>query len=97
MPRYDEHLLVSPVETDYVIGYRPGVRGIRATIATFALKVAQLIDSSAVTSAFGQVGDVTRLFLPAQDGSRHEVVVRWVEGTSPPVYELLVDQNHTPE
>jgi hypothetical protein len=97
MPRYDEHLLVSPAETDYGIGYRPGLRGIRFTIASIALKVAQMIDSSAVTSAFGQVGDVTRLYLPADDGSRHEVVVRLVQGTSPPVYEILVDQTHTPE
>lgn len=96
MPRYDEHDLVAPAGTDYVIGYRPGAKGIRFAIATLAVKVAELISGSAVTSAFGQTGDVTRLYLVADDGTRLEVRAMLVPGTSPPVYELQVGQTHTP-
>jgi len=97
MPRYDEHVLVaSPAETDYAIGYRPGQKGIRYTIATLAAKVAALIDSSAVTSVCGQTGDVSRIYLVADDGARLELRAFLVPDTSPPVYELRLDQNHTP-
>lgn len=83
---------VTPTESDVIVGYRPGSKGIRFTVQ-------QLIDltpggGGAVSSVFGQTGAVVRLFLVAGDGTRHEIVCFLNETTGE--YELGVDQNHTP-
>ena len=96
MPRLSEFPQESPEESDFVIGYRPGYRGIRVVMSTFVARVAELVGAY-VNRAAGQTGTVTRLFLIADDGSRHEVIVRKAPGITPTVYELAVDQNHTPE
>jgi len=93
---------VVPTGTDYLVGYRPGQKGIRATFATIASVLGSLVGS--VTSAFGQSGNVTRLFLVADDGTRHEITLVKVQlpppfdgAPAPPaVYELRVDLNNTP-
>lgn len=93
---------VVPTGTDYVVGYRPGQRGIRSTLTTLASVLGGLVGS--VTSAFGQTGNVTRLFLVADDGTRHEITLFKVQlpppfdgAPAPPaVYELRIDQSNTP-
>ncbi len=91
--------LNAPAPTDEFIGRRPGAKGIRFSVQALIDQVGEELNATQVHSVFGQTGDVSRLFLAAPDGSRHEVVVLVSPFTNPdgsPIYELGIDQNHTP-
>lgn len=89
--RLNEFSLVDPQLSDHLLGYR--TNGIRFTIAGL-IGLTGGGGGGSVSSVFGQVGAVVRLFLIAGDGTRHEIVCLKNEETGE--YELGVDQNHTP-
>lgn len=90
----------TPATTDEVIGRRPGAKGIRFSFQALVNAVGAILNATPVHSVFGQTGTVSRLYLLAPDGTRHEVVAVLSPYTTPegaPIYELGIDQNHTPE